>query len=151
MPSQATYDQRTGAFVIYGNVDDGGTERVLHEARGYAGNGQCKNNPDCEHQRNKGPLPIGRYRVVSIDHPRFAEPVFRLLQLEGPTYGRGGFLIHGDSRKTPGQASQGCIVLGYADRVAIAEYDVAELEVCASLAAEQRVLDLTEGKTGTND
>lgn len=140
MPSQASYDQRTGAFLIYGDVDDGGIERVLYEAQGYAGRGACKNNPDCEHRRNEGPLPLGRYRVVSVDHPRFKEPVFRLLQLEGPTYGRSGFLIHGDSSKAPGKASQGCIVLGYADRTAIAHYGVDELEVCAS-SPPGRLLD----------
>lgn len=142
MASQAMYDQRTGAFIIYGDVDDGGQQRVVYEAQGYAGKGDCKNNPDCEHKRSQGPLPIGRYRVVPIVHDRFRGPVFRLVQELGPTYGRGGFLIHGDSRTKPGQASSGCIILGYADRDAVGHYDVRTLEVCAS-QPEGRVLDRT--------
>lgn len=153
MASNASYDQRSGVFTIYGAVDDKqNCERILYVGKGYAGSGACKNNPDCEHKRNEGPLPLGRYRVVHINHPRFRNPVFRLEQLEGPTYGRSGFLIHGDAIGTKaGQASRGCIVLGWHHRVAIREFAVTSLEVCASLAPQGRVLDDTVGITGTND
>lgn len=142
MPSQATYDQRTGAFVIYGEIDDGGTERVLYETKGYAGRGVGKNNPDYEMRRGLGPLPIGRYQVLGpFDHRRFGPICFRLLQISGPTYGRSGFLIHGDSKARPGSASSGCIILSRDAREAVREYDVAYLEVCASLAPKARVLE----------
>lgn len=151
MPSQASYDQRTGVFIIYGDVDDGGTERVLYTAKGYAGKGAGKNNPDMEHVRNVGPLPLGEYSVLGpVDHSRLGRCVYRLAHIKGPTYGRSGFYIHGDSRKNPGQASSGCIVLGYADRTAIEQYDVVRLEVCASQPVG-RVLDRSEASTGTND
>ena len=152
MPSQATYDQRTGRFIIYGDVDGHeGQERIVWEAQGYAGRGECQHNPDCDHKRSQAPLPVGRYGVRLVRHVRFRDPVFRLEQLEGPTYGRSGFLIHGDSANSPGKASQGCIVLRWSDRSAISAYDVRELEVFASLAPSGRVLDSTEGTTGTND
>ena len=153
MVSQASYDQRTGAFTIYGAVDDKQEcERILYVCKGYAGKGACKNNPDCEYKRNEGPLPVGRYRLVPINHHRFRDPVFWLQQLEGPTYGRSGFLIHGDaSGSKAGQASRGCIVLGWHHRVAIREFEVTSLEVFASLAPTGRVLDSSEATTGTND
>lgn len=128
----AIFNSRTGVFTILGAVDDGGTERVLHEAKGYAGNGSCKNNPDCEHRKGRGPLPRGRYRVQRMGpHPRFAAPVYRLIQETAPTFGRGGFLIHGDSRTKPGEASSGCIVLGYVDREAIERFSVATVLVAS--------------------
>lgn len=151
MPSQASYDQRTGSFIIYGDVDDGGIQRALYGAQGYAGRGVGKNNPDAEHQRGVGPLPVGRYDVVGpSNHERLGPFVFRLQQVEGPTYGRSGFFIHGDSRKNPGEASSGCIILSRHARDAIARFDVRTLEVCASQPAG-RVLDRSEASTGTND
>lgn len=135
MVSQAAYDQRTGAFVIFGSVDDGGQERVIYETNGYAGRGVGKNNPDYEMRRGLGPLPAGRYHVLGpFDHHRFGPICFRLLQITGPTYGRSGFLIHGDSIARPGKASSGCIILGRDAREAVREFDVEYLDVSASTA-----------------
>lgn len=143
MASQATYDQRSGAFIIYGDLDDGGQERVLYEAQGYAGRGAGKNNPDAEHQRNVGPLPVGEYSVYGPRTSSRTGPfVFDLRQIKGPTYGRGGFQIHGDSKANPGNASSGCIILHRGAREAIERYAVRRLEVCAS-QPEGRVLDKT--------
>mgnify|MGYP001549603940 CR=1 FL=1 len=36
-------------------------------------------------------------------------------------FGRSGFLIHGDSKKRPGEASNGCIILPAEDRRAISD------------------------------
>lgn len=135
MASQASYDQRTGAFIIYGEVDDGGTERALYEAQGYAGRGDGKNNPDAEHRRGVGPLPVGQYEVRGPRTSARTGPfVFDLRQTRGPTYGRSGFQIHGDSKRNPGNASSGCIILSRDARDAIARFDVRTLEVCASLS-----------------
>jgi hypothetical protein len=44
-------------------------------------------------------------------------------------HGRTGFLIHGDSRRNPGNASEGCIILNRSAREAIANSGDATLEV----------------------
>lgn len=130
--STAVYDQRSGEFTIYSPVDDGGIERVVYQCVGYAGKGDCKNNPDCQHRVGEGPLPIGRYKVRLVLHARFANPVFRLEQVAGDDFGRSGFLIHGPRVGGQQNSSSGCIVLRYDDRVAVGHYSVRELEVCAS-------------------
>lgn len=126
----ATYDQVTGLFTIWAPID-GGNERAIYEAQGYSGRGACKNNPDCEHIRNEGPLPFGRYRIgIPFDHRRVGPLAFRLDRVDdGPTFGRSGFLIHGDNRANPGQASSGCIILSRPARDAIVAYKVGYLDV----------------------
>lgn len=83
------------------------------EAR-YAGATGYKNNPDYECIVNKGPLPRGRYRIVGVPFTHKIAGPFTL-RLEpyssNSMCGRAGFLIHGDSKKFPGEASNGCIVL----------------------------------------
>lgn len=134
MDSKATYDQCTGAFIIWSPVDDGGIERVQYEATGYAGKGRGRNEPDLEYLHRIGPLPKGKYAVRGpADHPRLGRFVFRLDRIDdGPTFGRGGFYIHGDSRSDPGEASEGCIVLDRDARDAVAYYGVREVWVFAS-------------------
>ncbi|MFG6075164.1 tlde1 domain-containing protein [Erwinia sp. OPT-41] len=80
----------------------------------YAGAPGYKDNPEYECLRDKGPLPRGKYRIVGIPFTHKKAGVFTL-RLE-PDRGnsmcnREGFLIHGDSKKAPGTASNGCIIL----------------------------------------
>lgn len=128
----ATYNQRTGHFVIWVEIDDGGMERAVYDCIGYAGNGAGKNNPDFQHKRNQGPLPRGEYSVEPAADDRFRPPVFRLRQRKGPTFGRSGFLIHGASASNPSGSSHGCIVLERRHREAVGQYDVTALTVYAS-------------------
>lgn len=130
----ASFDQRTGRFTIASPVDDGGIERVIYEATGYAGRGRHRNDPESQHLRGLGPLPRGAYDVVgSVDHVRFGPVVFRLSPVEGNSmFGRSGFLIHGDSTTRPGDASSGCIVLPRAARYAVGYHNVGRLVVYAS-------------------
>lgn len=124
----AIYHQSTGEFIVLAPVDDGGIERVLFQALGYAGRGHGRNNPDAEDQKNIGPLPRGRYHVsLPFHHDRKGPKVFRLRQLDGETYGRSGFLIHGDNTK--GDASEGCIILDRNARTRLALYGVRGLTV----------------------
>ncbi|MEI2265032.1 tlde1 domain-containing protein [Erwinia sp. CGal63] len=80
----------------------------------YAGAPGYKDNPEYECLRNKGPLPRGKYRIVGVPftHKKAGEFTLRLEPDKGNSMcGRDGFLIHGDSRKEPGTASNGCIIL----------------------------------------
>lgn len=89
--------------------------------RGYSGVlGPCRDNPDCEGQSAQGPIPCGLWRMtVAKPVERFTAPVIRLLPWQHTARGRTGFLIHGDNKA--GDASTGCIVMGFATRVRVAE------------------------------
>ena len=83
-------------------------------AKGYSGNSLGKNNPLMDSVKNMGPIPRGLWR---IDAPRDTDEhgpyVLGLTPFgETDTKGRGGFLIHGDSKSNPGEASKGCIIVG---------------------------------------
>ena len=98
------YVQSTGAF----GVQNG--DFVFPLGDGYAGKGPSRNVPNDDHLRGLGPLPRGKYTVDLAPHQRFAEPAFRLEQIEGPDYERSGFWVHGDNKTST--ASSGCIILG---------------------------------------
>jgi len=104
-------------------------------ACGYAGFGAGKLNPALEHVHDVGPIPRGRYKIQYIDTNGAAyegkkAPVFRLLPLPGTnTFGRAGFLIHGDSVPAPGTASHGCVIVAHNVREAIRTRGYTELEV----------------------
>lgn len=112
-----TYEQATGRLL------DPQGERV---ATGYAG-GNCgknpegKNNPDLQAMSCIGPLPVGRYTVGEpIDHAHLGPYALPLTPDEAnEMFGRSAFYVHGDSRSTPGAASQGCIILPRAVRVQV--------------------------------
>lgn len=112
----AHYEQRTGAFTIW-EYDDDGQESVVVQLRGFAGQGNCKNNHFCEVLPNRGPLPCGAYRILKRKHARFHGPAFYLEPFStNDMFGRSGFWIHG------GTESQGCIMLQHAARELIAQY-----------------------------
>jgi len=85
--------------------------------------GEGKNDPTKERLRGIGPVPRGRYRMSRPFFHETAGPyVIRLTPLEGTeTYGRSGFLVHGDSVRLPGSVSHGCIVAHRAIRVLMGE------------------------------
>lgn len=91
---------------------------------GYSGAGAGINNPALEHVHDVGPLPAGDYIIElppedTVEHGPF---VLVLTPKAGTnTYGRSGFLIHGDSKTHPGQASKGCLVASLPIREKIAE------------------------------
>jgi hypothetical protein len=81
----------------------------------YAGNGAGKNNVAFAHVRNVGPIPPGVYAIgTAFFHPHAGPVTMRLTPQAGTnTFGRSGFLIHGDSIAKPGTASNGCPVTTY--------------------------------------
>jgi hypothetical protein len=98
------YKQSTGELVRNGNVWRGG----------YSGCGEGKNNPTAENKPDVGPLPRGLYWILGPPEETEKHGPY-VLRLEpnpqNDMYGRSGFLIHGDSKIHPGQASEGCIIL----------------------------------------
>jgi len=92
-------------------------------ARGYSGHDadgvQGKNNPSEEAHRSHGPIPRGLWKIAEDPAPSSEQGphgpfVMHLYPLPGTeTFGRSGFLIHGDMAdpRLAGTASLGCIIL----------------------------------------
>lgn len=81
---------------------------------GYSGHGDGRNCPEKQEIVKVGPIPRGLWGVEGppYDHPDHGPYVLRLVAAPGTNlFGRSGFLIHGDSIKHPGEASEGCIIL----------------------------------------
>jgi hypothetical protein len=115
-----TYHQVSGAMVRPDNS---------LAATGYSGHGQGKNDPNSESIHDLGPCPRGMWRMEVIkgidgeacDYEGKKQPVIRLHPKPGTnTYGRSGFLVHGDSVSEPGTASLGCIIQPHNIRVEMA-------------------------------
>lgn len=100
-----TFIQSTGAI-----LDETGHQIAI----GWAGNGEGRNNPAMQSVHDVGPLPQGVYRVNPWEetHGHLGPMVAPLIQIEGETFGRSAFFIHGPSRGANyGQESKGCIVV----------------------------------------
>ncbi|WP_281177397.1 tlde1 domain-containing protein [Paraburkholderia ferrariae] len=80
---------------------------------GYSGRGEGKNNAAMQSSSNIGPIPRGKYQITSpFTHPHAGPYTMRLHPKPGTmTYGRSGFMIHGDSVAHARNASKGCIIL----------------------------------------
>ncbi len=96
---------------------------------GYSGKGPAKNDPGKENEKNAGPIPRGLYRM---GQPRVYKGMADCIDLT-PTghdaHGRTEFLIHGDSKSSPGDASEGCIILPVDVRKKVAGSGVSRLRV----------------------
>ena len=81
---------------------------------GYSGNGAGKNNPAMQNVKDVGPIPQGLYVFgePTTEKGPLTIPLEPDLESGQNMFGRSGFLIHGDSLEHPGEASEGCIVLG---------------------------------------
>ena len=99
-----TYTQKTGELQQDGK----------HIATGYSGAGVGKNNPAMENVQDVGPIPHGNWTIVGppADTPDHGPYVLRLQpNADTDTFGRSGFLMHGDSKESPGCASHGCVIM----------------------------------------
>lgn len=79
---------------------------------GYSGAKEHKNKPDAQAIHNEGPIPCGLY-LVGTPHDTLTHGPFVLPLTPDPAnemFGRGNFLVHGDSKVAPGTASEGCII-----------------------------------------
>jgi hypothetical protein len=92
-------------------------------SKGYSGAaGLSKNNPIYESVKNVGPIPEGEYTIEGppFDTPTHGPFVMRLIpKPTNKMYGRSGFLMHGDSLRAPGTASEGCIIMAFLIRQAV--------------------------------
>lgn len=104
-----TYEQATGRLINPSGELAG---------RGYSGAPSGKNDPDKQGIANVGPLPRGTYAIEApFDTAEHGPFCLRLAPLaSNEMFGRAGFLMHGDSIKHPGAASEGCIVMSRAIR-----------------------------------
>ncbi|AHG20738.1 hypothetical protein Z042_14845 [Chania multitudinisentens RB-25] len=80
--------------------------------RGYSGKGQHKNNPASQSVRGLGPIPRGQYTIGSYTSSKGPMTIILEPSRANHMYGRDAFRIHGDSLRDPGNASEGCIILG---------------------------------------
>lgn len=96
----------------------------------YSGFQDGLNNPAMEQIANIGPIPRGAWYIgPTFDSPLHGPFCIVLTPQPGTdTFGRSGFLIHGDSIAHAGSASHGCIVTDRKTREWIAA-NFSELEV----------------------
>lgn len=98
---------------------------------GYSGSPEYKNKPEFQHLKDHGCIPQGEYSISEPYSSQSKGPmVFRLAPKPGTeVFGRTAFMIHGDSIKHPGTASQGCIIMPRAVRDSINVSGVRDLSV----------------------
>ena len=80
---------------------------------GYSGFGEGKNDPSMSDVHNVGPLPAGMYTICEPHDDAQVGPYAMRLTPDAANemFGRGDFLIHGDSFTHPGAASHGCVII----------------------------------------
>jgi len=125
-----TYAQKTGELEQDGKP----------VATGYSGSGAGKNNPDLQQVHNVGPIPQGDWTIAGppLNTAEHGPYVLKLTpSADTPTFGRSGFLMHGDSKDSPGNASQGCVILPRAVREQVWKSGDPDLEVVAEIPAKE--------------
>lgn len=83
----------------------------------YSGAGESKDKPNCEHIRNKDPIPRGVYFIAGWNNHKSPSAII-LEPIAGTnTFGRDHFEIHGDKKgQPPGTASVVCIIMNGQDK-----------------------------------
>lgn len=89
------------------------------------------NNPSMQNVHDVGPIPQGFYTIHepfdSPAHGPFAMPLEP--DPANEMFGRGGFLMHGDSIENPGHASEGCVIMPRSVREEVWKSGDRELQV----------------------
>jgi len=107
-------------------------------ATGYSGAGAGRNNPALQNLPNVGPIPQGDWTIAgppadTADHGPY---VLKLNPADDTeTFGRSGFLMHGDSKEHPGCASHGCVILPRSVREQVWNSGDRDLEVLTDIPA----------------
>lgn len=116
------------------------TGELLHNdslvAQAYSGHAEGVNNPALQNIKYVGPIPQGDWTISGppFDTESHGPYVLRLSPKSGTeTFGRPGFLIHGDSVAHAGMhtASEGCIIVAHPTREQIWNSGDRDLEVVA--------------------
>jgi len=108
---------------IYNSSNGALSHNGILAGTGYSGHQAGINNPEMESIHNTGPIPRGSWTISHFfNDPGGKGPVVaRLSPDEGTeTFGRGGFMIHGDNAQHNEGASYGCIILARSLREQIA-------------------------------
>lgn len=115
------YDSTTGALA-WGMAPAG---------EGYSGHGDGLNNPALQAVPDVGPIPRGLYKIGSFfTDPEKGPIVACLIPLaDTNTYGRSGFMLHGDNPAMNHSASLGCVILPHDVRQQIAVSGDTDLQV----------------------
>ena len=115
------YSQKTGDLSHDGKI----------VGSGYAGFGEGVNNPADQAIPDVGPIPRGFYTIgPAFTHPAAGPMTMRLTPQPGTdTFGRSGFLMHGDTASMDHTASHGCIIQNRSVRATVAVSDDRTLEV----------------------
>lgn len=122
-----------------------GSGRLLRDgskvATGYSGAPEGRNDPLKQGVVDVGPIPRGRWAIgapyFSQTHGPYTLPLTPQPGTE--TFGRGGFLVHGDSLEHPGNASRGCLILPLAVRQQMWREGDHSLEVVEGLSVVREV------------
>ena len=92
-----------------------------------------------------GPIPCGLWDICGPPYSTKTHGPY-VLRLEPEkwtvTFGRTGFLMHGDSKQNPGDASEGCIIQGPLVRMTVWQSGDRRLRVIADHADLYPVPDL---------
>lgn len=109
--------------------------RVIHCYSGAFG--IWLNNPLMISEPMKGPIPVGFYDIGPSFHDA-AKGAFAMHLTPDPAndmFGRSAFMLHADSIRNPGHASEGCIVscspAAMLDREYVANSPIKRLQVAA--------------------
>jgi hypothetical protein len=124
-----TYAQKTGDL-----LQDG--QKI---ATGYSGFDNGKNNPSMQAVPDMGPIPQGEWAIVGppVNTPDHGPFVLHLQPAPTTnTFGRSGFLMHGDSIESPGCASHGCIIMARTVREQVWNSGDTDLEVIPDVPIE---------------
>ena len=98
------YSQKTGAL-----LSPAGT----YVGNGYSGRGAGLNNPLQQNVADVGPIPQGEWAIGHFfDDPGGKGPIVAdLTPAAAETFGRSGFMVHGDNGAANHTASEGCVIL----------------------------------------
>lgn len=135
-----TYEQSTGRL-----SKDG-----ILVGTGYSGFGSGKNNPDAEAVMDVGPIPEGSWEICGppMDTKEHGPYVLRLEPTPvTQTFGRTGFLMHGDSLEHPGEASKGCIIMDRIVRTRVYQSGDTKLLVVAGNSQQESSSENSDPKS----
>lgn len=102
----------------------------------YSGHPPHVNDVDATNIRDLGPIPLGWWTISGppFDDPEHGPYCLRLTpDKDTIVFGRSGFLIHGDSKEHPRQASKGCVIAPRNVRERIYQSGDVRLEVCCGI------------------
>ncbi len=106
-----TYVQSTGQISC---IDDQAGESVYEKCYSGSEDGGGKDDPDKQDDKGNGPIPRGEWDIGPDDNSKGPITIDLDPKPGNDVFSNGrkpySFRMHGDSRKNPGKASEGCIV-----------------------------------------